>query len=174
MSEEIKALLIFGEDPLIVSENYKFFNGLEFLLVQDMFATATTKEADVVLPQTSIIEQDGAYTTCDRRIQKAMQIINPKMNVANWQVMSALGKNFSDEFNFKNTEDIFKEIGKINRLYRDKKVGEYWDDKFSTGKFLTGDQKAHFAIFNTDLTTIHPEKPEIISSENYYRKKIRL
>ena len=174
MSEEIKALLIFGEDPLFVSENYKFFNGLEFILVQDMFATATTKEADVILPQTSIIEQNGTYTTCDRRIQRAMQIINPKMNVYNWQIITALGKNFIDDFNYKSAEEIFNEIGKVNRLYSNKKYGEYWDDKCSKGKYLTGDQKACFSIFNTDVTTIPPEKPDIISSENYYRKKIRL
>ena len=47
---KIKALLVFGEDPLISSDNLKYFKGLEFLLVQDITRTYTAREADVVLP----------------------------------------------------------------------------------------------------------------------------
>jgi formate dehydrogenase major subunit len=174
MNEDIKALLIFGEDPLVVNENYKYFNGLEFLLVQDMFETATTKEANIILPQNSIIEQDGTYTTCDRRIQKASQIVKSKTNIADWQLIAELGKNFSDGFKYKNTEEIFSEICKINRLYHNSKIGEHWGEKLFNGMFFIKNRKARFSIFNIDLTTIPPVKPEIITSENFYRSKIRL
>ena len=139
-----------------------------------MFDTTTTREADVILPQNSTIEQDGTYTTCDRRIQEARQIVKSKTNIVNWQLIANLGKNFSDGFNYKNTQDIFNEICKVNRHYNHRNFGGYWGERIFNGTFLTENQKAHFSIYNTDLSTIPPEKPIILSSENYYQTKIRL
>jgi len=65
-------MLIFGEDPLNVKENEKYFNGLEFLLVCDAYHTDTTDEADVVLPAANHIEQSGTYTRCDNKVQRAV------------------------------------------------------------------------------------------------------
>jgi formate dehydrogenase major subunit len=101
INEEIKAMLIFGEDPLIVNDNFKYFNGIEFLLVQDIFNTSTAQEADVVLPLSTYIEQDGTYTSCDLKIQKANQIIEPITNYENWEIITKLAENFNSGFNYK-------------------------------------------------------------------------
>ncbi len=173
MNEEIKAMLIFGEDPLLVNDNFKYFNGVEFLMVQDIFHTATAQEADVVLPLTTYIEQDGTYTTCDLRIQKANQIIKPAAQYENWELIAKLAKTLGSGFNYKSQEDIFAEIKQVNRFYDGCETGEFWGKKLFSNGFLTKNQKANFAVYDTDISTIPPEKPLLLCGENYFKTKIK-
>lgn len=46
---------------------------LEFLVVQDLFLTATAELADVVLPAAAPAERDGTYTNAERRVQRFRQ-----------------------------------------------------------------------------------------------------
>jgi anaerobic selenocysteine-containing dehydrogenase len=59
----IKALCIFGSNPLLtwshVTEVYKAFKKLEFLVVADFFMTPTAALADIVLPVASYLEEDA-------------------------------------------------------------------------------------------------------------------
>ena len=173
IKEEIKAMLIFGEDPLIVNENLKYFNGIEFLLVQDIFNTSTAQEADVVLPLSTYIEQDGTYTSCDLRIQKANQIIEPITNYENWEIITRLAENFNSGFNYKLQKEIFNEIRQINRFYDGCEIGEFWGEKYFTNGLLATHQKVSFSIYDIDISTINPEKPILLCSENYFKTKIK-
>lgn len=154
---EIKALLVFGEDPLIVSDNHKYFNGVEFLVVLDMFRTDTAAAADVVLPAASYIEQDGSYTACDRRVQKVTRIMPPKTGMENWKVINTLAKKFNRDFGYNSTSDIFNEIETVNR--------------FTNGKGKTG--KPQYVTYTIDTGTLNPELPTLLYSENYYKTKIK-
>lgn len=49
----------------------------EFLLVIDIFPTATSKLAHVVLPATSFAESDGTFTNSERRVQRVRPAIPP-------------------------------------------------------------------------------------------------
>jgi anaerobic selenocysteine-containing dehydrogenase len=59
----IKALLIFGSNPLLTWSNarevYKAFKKLDFLVVADFVMTPTATLADIVLPVASYLEEDG-------------------------------------------------------------------------------------------------------------------
>lgn len=48
----------------------KVCSQLKFLVVQDLFLTATASQADVVLPTLCYVEKEGHFLTIDRRFQK--------------------------------------------------------------------------------------------------------
>ena len=70
---ELKALYLIGEDPVVSYPDRSLVEkALEapFVVVQDLFLTATAKQADVVLPAASFAEKEGTVTNAERRIQR--------------------------------------------------------------------------------------------------------
>lgn len=161
-SGKIKAALIFGEDPLALVENRKYFDHIGFVLVSDSFHTHSTAEADVVLPAATYMEQEGTYTTCDRRVQLVKQINNPKNGYENWQIISKLAGSFSDSFNYDSAEDVRKEIETVSRL-----------SLSSNGIPNLKNVHPGFSIYQTQMGTMNPEKPTIIFSEEFFRSRVR-
>jgi len=159
---KIKAALIFGEDPLALVENRKYFDHLGFVLVSDSFHTHSTAEADVVLPAATYMEQEGTYTTCDRRVQLVNRISDPKNSYENWQIISALAGFFSENFDYDSAEDVRKEIENVSRL-----------GLCSGGIPNLEDVQPGFSIYQTQLGTMNPEKPTIIFSEEFFRSRVR-
>ena len=77
----IKAMYIMGENPIITDPNMhhttKALEGLDFLVVQDIFMTETAKLADVVLPAACSFEKNGTFTNTERRVQRVRKAVNP-------------------------------------------------------------------------------------------------
>jgi len=77
----IKALYIMGEDTIMTDPNsyhsIKAFEKLELIVVQELFMTATTEMADVVLPASSYFEKNGTFTNGERRVQRVNKVIEP-------------------------------------------------------------------------------------------------
>ncbi|MCX6170357.1 MAG: molybdopterin-dependent oxidoreductase [Ignavibacteriales bacterium] len=169
---EIKAALIFGEDPLAEERYRKYFSNIEFLLVSDSFNTRTTLEADVVLPALTHIEKEGTYTRCDHTLQKANKIINRNHEYSNWEIIELLAGCFSKGFNHHSVSDIFEEIKNVNRYYRQLEIGKSWIDNFSSDDLL--EKKYAFSIYDSDLTTFDPVKQVIHFQENYYISNVKL
>ncbi len=80
-SGQLKALYVVGEDPLVSYPDRSLVEkALEasFLVVQDLFMSATAQQADVILPAVSFAEKNGTFTNAERRIQKVRQGIKPQ------------------------------------------------------------------------------------------------
>jgi formate dehydrogenase major subunit len=170
---KIKAILIFGEDPLAIPDNTKYFDNLDFLMVQDMFNTVTATKADVVLPASAYIEQDGTYTSCDRRIQEVTRIFNGKRTLENWRIITYLARKFGRNFDYGSFLDIFNEIRKVNRFYTDVKPDDFWGKKSLNQYIISRNQETGFSIYDADVVTFCPVNQIILYSENYYRSKIK-
>ncbi len=71
---KLGSLYIIGEDPLTTypdgGQVEKALEGAGFVVVQDLFLSATAARADVVLPAASFAEKDGTFTNAERRIQR--------------------------------------------------------------------------------------------------------
>ncbi|MDT0554333.1 formate dehydrogenase subunit alpha [Urechidicola vernalis] len=78
---KIKALYIMGEDTIMTDPNtnhsIKAFEKLELIVVQELFMTATTELADVVLPAASYFEKNGTFTNGERRVQRVNKVVEP-------------------------------------------------------------------------------------------------
>ncbi|MCP4156114.1 MAG: FAD-dependent oxidoreductase [bacterium] len=170
---EIKALLVFGEDPLLHSDNRKFFSDVEFLAVQDMAHTDTTNEADVVFPAALSVEQDGTYTACDRRVQKLTHFIEPKTGMDNWKLLESLAAKFNNEISYDSVSAIYKEMEAVNRFFGENSDnGTPVENPLKKGVF-NENSKLAFAIYDIDMATMMPELPTVLHSESFYRNKIK-
>ena len=78
---KLKALYIMGEDTIMTDPNtnhsIKAFENLELIVVQELFMTATTEMADVVLPASSYFEKNGTFTNGERRVQRVNKVVDP-------------------------------------------------------------------------------------------------
>lgn len=78
---KLKALYIMGEDTIMTDPNtnhsIKAFENLDLIVVQELFMTATSELADVVLPASSYFEKNGTFTNGERRMQRVNRVIEP-------------------------------------------------------------------------------------------------
>ena len=118
---KIKALYVVGENIASAGAHVADALGkLDFLVVQDLFMTATAAKANVVLPSASFAERDGTVTNAERRVQRIRKAIEPVgSSKADWQIISELAKAMGHEkdFAFKDAEAIFGEIAKAVPAY---------------------------------------------------------
>ncbi len=169
LNGDIKAMLIFGEDPLAIAENSRYFDHVEFVMLSDIFRTHTAGEADVILPAATYMEQDGTFTTCDRRVQTVQQIKPPKTGMKNWRLIAGIGEKLSNGFQYGDAAALDREIRTVNRFY----VNGGGKPDFDNTGYFTPTGKPGFSIFQTQISTVNPEKPTILYSEEFYRNRIR-
>ncbi|WP_291272100.1 formate dehydrogenase subunit alpha [Geothrix sp.] len=79
----MKALLVIGYDPLLshpnALETAENLNGLEALIVVDLFLTETARAfGTVFLPAASPFEKEGTYMNGERRVQRVRQVVPPR------------------------------------------------------------------------------------------------
>ena len=93
-SGELRGLYIAGLDPAAsVPAARVAIEAAEFVVVQDMFLSATAKLADVVLPAASVAERDGSYTNAERRVQRSRQA-RPLVGESrpDWAIIAEIGQ----------------------------------------------------------------------------------
>lgn len=169
----IKAALLFGEDPLCTYENFKYFQNLEFLFVHDHLITSTAKEADIVIPASTCMEEDGTYTSCDGRVNKVRAIMKPANKMGTLDVINGIIRKFNPGYRVQSVEEVFSEIKGVNRFYRHAAFGNSWIKDLFKEHYYTTDKKAHFTLFDINLEILKPEKPSILFSDHYYINRIR-
>ncbi|WP_243304357.1 formate dehydrogenase subunit alpha [Geothrix oryzisoli] len=79
----LKALLVIGYDPLLshpgARETAENLNGLDALVVVDLFLTETAKAfGTVFLPAASPFEKEGTFMNGERRVQRVRRVVAPK------------------------------------------------------------------------------------------------
>ena len=76
-------------------------SNLDFLVVQELFETATTAFADVVLPAASFAEVDGTFTNNDGFVQRVRQSIAPvNQSKPDWMITAQLAQELGVDFGF--------------------------------------------------------------------------
>ncbi len=91
----LKALYLVGSDPAADGPaGAAAVAGVDFLVVQEMFLTASAQQADVVLPAVSWAETDGTFTNLERRVQRAPKALaNPHSKAApDWSIFMHLAR----------------------------------------------------------------------------------
>ncbi len=83
--EELTALYVIGENPATSEADANrarhLLDGLDCLIVQDIFLTQTAEMADVVLPAAaSWAESEGTVTNSERRVQRVRKALDPPGN----------------------------------------------------------------------------------------------
>ena len=74
---------------------------------------------------------------------------------------------------FKNTDDIFKEIQQTNPFYQDAEMGGFWGKNLFRENFHTANGKGKFLPLTIEIATCNQEKQPLLASENYIQTKIK-
>jgi formate dehydrogenase alpha subunit len=116
-----KGIFILGEDPAQTDPDLHHVRGalaaVEFLVVQDIFHTETTKFAHVVLPGASFVEKNGTFTNGERRVQRVRKAIEPLAGMAEWQVISKLSTLMGYPMQYHHPSEIMDEIATLVPIY---------------------------------------------------------
>jgi predicted molibdopterin-dependent oxidoreductase YjgC len=117
----MKGLFILGGDQAQTDPNVnkvtKALESVEFLVVQDIFHTETTKFADVILPGASFAEKDGTYTSGERRVQRIRKAIEPLAGMAEWEVICKLANKMGYPMKYNHPSEIMDEIASLVPVY---------------------------------------------------------
>ena len=124
-SGDLKVLYIHGEDPVLSDADIKHTKeaiaNLEMLIVQELFMTDTAAEADVVLPAAGWGEQEGTFTSGERRVQwlrKAQE--PPEGAMLDWKIMEEIAVRMGrprELFHYENAAEIWEEIRELAPSY---------------------------------------------------------
>jgi formate dehydrogenase alpha subunit len=116
-----KGIFILGEDPAQTDPDLhhvrKALEAVEFLVVQDIFPTETTRFADVILPGASFAEKDGTFTNGERRVQRVRKAIPPLAGMAEWEVLCKLSTLMGYPMSYNNPSEIMDEIASLVPIY---------------------------------------------------------
>ncbi len=118
---KFKGIFILGEDPAQTDPNVhevrKALDSLEFLVVQDIFHTETTKHAHVILPGASFAEKDGTFTNGERRVQRIRKAVEPLAGRAEWQVICEIATRMGYPMHYTHPSEIMDEIASLTPIY---------------------------------------------------------
>lgn len=117
---ELKALYVMGADPASERTDWAAnLAELDFLVVQDLFLTQTAALADVVLPAVSWAEQNGTFTNCERRVQRAPKALSDPHSkaAADWLILAHLAHLMNAGWNFENASSVLDEITRLVPIY---------------------------------------------------------
>ncbi|XOT27763.1 assimilatory nitrate reductase catalytic subunit NasC [Bacillus subtilis subsp. subtilis] len=119
---DIKGLFLMCSNPAVSSPNAnlvkKALRKLTFFVAIDLFISETAKYADVILPASSYLEDEGTMTNVEGRVT-LREASRPCPGEAkhDWQIIcdlaSALGK--GRYFSYMSAEDIFNELREASR-----------------------------------------------------------
>ncbi|WP_409200063.1 formate dehydrogenase subunit alpha [Methanobrevibacter sp. DSM 116169] len=118
---DMKVLYIHGEDPVLtdadITHTKEAIDNLEMLVVQELFMTDTAAMADVVLPAAGWGEQDGTFTSGERRVQNVRKAQEPPGEaMLDWKIMEEIAVRMGvprEKFHYETARDIFEEIREV-------------------------------------------------------------
>ena len=106
--ESAKVFYVVATDPIGDGENLP---KADFTIVQELFLTATARQADVVLPALSWAERDGTFTNAERHVQRYYKAIPPlSQGRADWEVFAQVAEKIGLNWKFYTSEVVMEEI----------------------------------------------------------------
>ena len=111
--EQLRALYVAGSFlPGHLKGREDALAKLEFLVVQELFETETTKFADVVFPAASFAEIDGTFTNSGGLVQRVRQSIPPvHQSKPDWVITATLAQALGTDFGYQmSASAVFREM----------------------------------------------------------------
>lgn len=117
LGSEIKFLLLACSNPIVSSPSVgdvgEYLKSLDFFVALDMFLSESAELADVVLPSTVWIEDDGTTTNVEGRVLRLKGVDRtPGESKRDWKIICELAERLGKGkyFQFQSPEDIFNEL----------------------------------------------------------------
>ena len=120
---ELQAVYVIGENPVQSEADQKKAKHLlstrDFLVVQDIFLTATAELADVVLPAAaSWAESDGTVTNSERRVQRVRKALEPPGEARDdlW-IIEEIARRMGADWGWRTAEDAWNEVRALSPVH---------------------------------------------------------
>ena len=118
----IKGMFVMGEDILLsepnVSRLEEAMNGVEFLVMQDIFMNETARFADVILPAACFVEKDGTFTNSERRVQLVRKGVEPPPGVlADWEILVKLANAVGADWDYSHPSEVYDEMAQTTPYF---------------------------------------------------------
>ncbi len=120
---ELQALYVIGENPVQSEADQKRARHLlstrDFMVVQDIFLTATAELADVVLPAAaSWAESEGTVTNSERRVQRVRKALEPPGEARDdlW-IVEEIARRMGADWGWKTAEDAWNEVRALSPVH---------------------------------------------------------
>jgi predicted molibdopterin-dependent oxidoreductase YjgC len=116
---KVKALWLCRYDPSsTMSFDVSSLGRLEFVVAQHLFMTESLRYADVILPTTAYGEERVSFTSTDRRIQLAEQVVEPVDGLMPaWAQLTALARKMGADWGYQSSSDVMAEIASVVSFY---------------------------------------------------------
>ena len=120
---EFTALYVIGENPAQseadVAHAIALLEGLDHLVVQDMFLTRTAQLADVVLPATAAwCEGEGTVTSSERRVQRVRKALEPPPGARDdIEILLELARRLGREWTYPDVEAVWDEVRALSPMH---------------------------------------------------------
>jgi predicted molibdopterin-dependent oxidoreductase YjgC len=120
---DLTVVYCIGENPVQSEADQKkaihLLEGLEMLVVQDIFLTATAELADVVLPASAAwAEAEGTVTNSERRVQRVRKALEPPGEARDdLQIIAELARRMGSEFGWQTAEDAWNEVRSLSPVH---------------------------------------------------------
>ncbi len=121
--KEQKALYVIGENPAQSEADsghaIHILEGLEHMVVQDIFMTKTAELADVVFPATAAwCETEGTVTNSERRVQRCRKAIDgPEGARDDTAIIIELARRMGHEWDYPDAESIWNELRSLSPMH---------------------------------------------------------
>ena len=116
---KIRGLFVMGEDILISEPDVmaleRLMDGLDFVVVQDIFLNETCRFADVVLPAGCFAEKDGVFTNSERRVQRVRKAVEPPGEArADWRILVDLANACGAGWTYETPAEVYAEMAALS------------------------------------------------------------
>jgi predicted molibdopterin-dependent oxidoreductase YjgC len=120
---DLQAVYVIGENPVQSEADQKRAKHLlstrDFMVVQDIFLTATAELADVVLPAAaSWAESEGTVTNSERRVQRVRKALEPPGEARDdlW-IIEDLARRMGADWGWQTAEDVWNEVRALSPVH---------------------------------------------------------
>jgi predicted molibdopterin-dependent oxidoreductase YjgC len=120
---ELTAAYVIGENPAQseadATHTHELLEGLECLVVQDIFMTRTAQMADVVLPASaSWCEAEGTVTNSERRVQRVRKAIEPPEGARDdIEIICEIARRMGHDWNYGSVEEVWDELRSLSPMH---------------------------------------------------------
>jgi formate dehydrogenase major subunit len=120
---ELRALYVIGENPMRseadLHRTHRLLSGLDLLVVQDLFLTATAELADVVFPAPAgWCESEGTVTSSERRVQRVRRAVPPPEGVKDdLEILFELARRLGHDWGEPVAERVWDEVRKVSPIH---------------------------------------------------------
>ncbi len=111
----IHGLYVMGEDIVLsepnVSQLEEGLNGIEFLVIQEIFLNETARFADVILPGACFAEKEGVFTNSERKVQRVRKAVEPPGQArADWEILRDVARAAGADWSYDTPSEIYDEF----------------------------------------------------------------